>query len=331
MEGGDLDVGLLHGQAEICAVVQDQGGLGGQIVEQTAGLGVEIGQIPLDAPEALAGAQGFQLVANLLFDTQDQIGGGQKLHQFVIFAGQCPGTVLGQGLAARPDLQPLHPADRALGGRVEDAQAVHLVAEEVDAHRLGQIGRPDVDDSAPAGEGARLFDHFDRVVAALHPAGGEALQIDNIPHGDGAQGHAQLFGGQGLVHQGASRGDDQGGRAIGRALQGGQGGQAPLHGHIRPVDALVGQGFGCGEEVDQGRLAQFRVTGGQELGDLLGQLKGPLRLVGDEQGRAGAVGGQSGSHQGARRSEDGLGREVQVFVHGAQQVRVGGDLLEYFQ
>ncbi len=263
MEGGGLDVGLLHGEAEVSAVVHNQGGLGGQIVEQAAGLGVEIGQIPFDASEALAGAQGFQLVADLLFDAQNQVGGGQKLDQLVVLAPQCPQTVLGQGLAARPDLQALHPVDRALGGRVEDAQAVHLVAEEIDAHRLGQVGGPDVDDAAPAGEGARLFDDFDRVVAALHPADGEALQTHNIPHGDGAQGHAQLFGGQGLVHEGAGRGHDQGGRAVGRALQGGQGGQAALHGHIRPVDALVGQGFGFGEDVDQGRFAQFRVTGGR--------------------------------------------------------------------
>src|SRR4051794_11079879 len=59
-------------------------------------------------------------------------------------------------LAGRADDEALEPAGAALAQRIELADRLDLVAEEIDAQRRRRAGREEIDDAAAHGEFARL-------------------------------------------------------------------------------------------------------------------------------------------------------------------------------
>ena len=211
-------------------------------------------------------------------------------------------AIFAQQLAAGADLDALDGVNCALRGGVKEAQALHLVAEEVDAHRLAQVGRPDVDDAAAAGKGPRLFDDLDRVIAGLHPTGDQLFQAHRRAAFDRAQCQAQLAGGQRLLHQGTRAGDHNR-RGRGASLQDGQRAEPPLARGAAPRDALVGHGVGVGKVID-GCAALFKRR--QPSEQLLAHLLRHFAARRDEQDGGGPVSGQGGHQTGARRRQHSL-------------------------
>ena len=74
-------------------------------------------------------------------------------------------------------------ADRALVGRVERAERVDLVAEELDPDRQRQRRREDVDDAAPARRLATAGDLGDRDVAEVEQLAQERVLVDPARRG----------------------------------------------------------------------------------------------------------------------------------------------------
>src|SRR5208282_6636752 len=70
-----------------------------------------------------------------------------------------------QHLAHRLELEAVEAAGGALAKRVEAGDALHLVAEEIEANGLGGARRKDVDDAAPERIFARLAHRFRAPVA----------------------------------------------------------------------------------------------------------------------------------------------------------------------
>ena len=108
---------------------------------------------------------------------------------------------------AQPDLGDI--AERALAQRVEGADALQLVAEQIEAQRLLAAARKDVDDAAAHGVLARL----DHGAAAPIAVAGEAREqpraIDALAGAGGEQAGAEHLGRRQLLQQGVDGGDDQ--------------------------------------------------------------------------------------------------------------------------
>ena len=81
--------------------------------------------------------------------------------------------VVEQHLADRPQDEIVERAGRALGQRVEAAEALQRVAEEIEADRLRRASRKEIDDAAADRELARLAH---RLGAAIAVVAQEALQ-----------------------------------------------------------------------------------------------------------------------------------------------------------
>jgi hypothetical protein len=107
----------------------------------------------------------------------------------------------------------------ALGGEVDLADGLRLVAEELDA--VGAIlgGREDIDKAAAAGDGARsIGEGFDLVTGRLE-ASDELPGIESTTDGEVDAGSAKVGAGAALC-EGGPGGDDQGASG---AAQGGEG------------------------------------------------------------------------------------------------------------
>jgi len=268
MKSCGLLLQVVQGGYQVHGVVNDEAGIGRQIIEQGGGLGIEIGDIPLDAVEAVALAEMVYFEAQLLAHGEQQSGveqgrsaGPLEVLRVAEAAAadaepfERGGAELAEGLAAGADLGGVDAVEGALGGRVKHTQAFDLVTEEVNAHGVGQVRRPDVHDAAATGERARLLYHIHGVVAGLHPGLGHLVKAHEVAHGDWAKGHAQLAGGQCLLGEGAGAGDDDG-RSLGAALERGERGEALLARGAAPADALKGKRIGFGED-ENGRAAVF--------------------------------------------------------------------------
>ena len=193
---------------QFARVLDDQPGVGGrgEVVDQAAGLAVKVGDEPLQVAAPAPVHQLLDLALKL--DPRGRMAGGQ------VERAQLLGHALadlGQRLAGRPDPGLHDPRDRALGGRVEGAEAVYLIPEELDAQRLAQVGRPDVHDTAPPAKLSRRIHDRRRLVAEAHPRGQHPIQIERLPRPQGPQRRTHLPQGQGHLHERAGRRDDDGG------------------------------------------------------------------------------------------------------------------------
>ena len=74
--------------------------------------------------------------------------------------------------------------ERALGFDVERADRLDLVAEELDAHRVGRVGGEDVEDSASHAELAGHLDDLGPRHAALEHPGGQPFDGHDLADGD---------------------------------------------------------------------------------------------------------------------------------------------------
>ena len=84
--------------------------------------------------------------------------------------------------------------DRALRGGIEEAQRLHLVAEELGAHRLGVGGREDVDDAAPQAPLPDLEDRLHPLVAGRLEEREQDLPVAALADGQGERAALERLG-----------------------------------------------------------------------------------------------------------------------------------------
>jgi hypothetical protein len=73
---------------------------------------------------------------------------------------------------------------RALGADLEAAQALDLVAEEIEPQRLLVAGRKEVENSAAHREVADLADQVDPAITERRQADGERFEVDLVAAGE---------------------------------------------------------------------------------------------------------------------------------------------------
>ena len=141
------------------------------VVEQRFHGGVEQRQPVLDAEMPASG--GNRLVERILVR--------RCAEQFAIAGAEARDRLLVQRhFADRLDRYFLELVARALGGRVEGADGIQLVTEEIQAHRVLHPGREDVEDAAAYGELAR-FHHGLRAQETLaDQEPGQFLGVDAL-------------------------------------------------------------------------------------------------------------------------------------------------------
>ena len=141
----------------------------------------------------------------------------------------------------------VEPAGGALVGGVEGADALDLVAEEVEAERLLLAGREQVDEAAADRELALIVDGVGADVAVGLEELREAVAVDPLA---GREGGDELAD--------AERGDDALGRGVGGGEEelrpGALGLQAVERGDALGHDAQAGRGAVVGEAVPGGKL-----------------------------------------------------------------------------
>jgi len=242
---------------------------------------------------------------------------------------QCDRAMLAQRLAGRPDLHVVDAAQGALGGRVKEAQALHFVAKEVDAHRLGQVWGPEIDNTPASGKEAGFLHHIRRRVPGLYPLQGGLIKAQLLPHLEGAQGQTKLARRQRLLHERTCAGDDQR-RGLCARLQGCECGQAALARGAAPADALKGERVRVGKVEDGGAALVHR---GEPVSQLLGILLRHLVARRHQQQGAWVRLLERRHDQRARRCQQRLGRDpgarlARVCRGGCQQFGKGRVTME---
>ncbi len=275
-------------------VVGEVGGQGLEVVEQQRQQRLD----PLDV-EAL-GDLGEQVAG-------DRVLGGE-------LAGPAPLGLAQANLAARPGLDLRQLGQGALAGHGEGADALDLVAPELDPDRVVLARGEEVDQPAPDGHLAAALDHVGAPVAGGDQPLQQLLQLDLVapghphrvdrvqargqrlhhrPGGHGQQAQSVLLGQAEPVEQAQAGGHRLGaGREplVGQGLPGREGG-----GRIGPEErgGVGGQGLGVGGGGggdDDQPPAELRDPGQQE---------GPGHVGDDHLGPlAGAVGGEGGEEAG---------------------------------
>jgi len=119
---------------------------------------MEDGNQRLTAEEILASFDLLQQVAGLARRVGGLVSGGQQTRPHI-------GTGSDHGLPYRVECHSIDGPQAALGGSVEQAQRLHLVAKELDAYRVLVDRGKDVDDSPAYREGSGILDHLRTTVA----------------------------------------------------------------------------------------------------------------------------------------------------------------------
>ena len=184
-----------------------------------------------------------------------------------------PGVELGRGC----DLHTLRVLEGALGEGGEPAQRLHLVAEQLDAHRALLGGRVDVEDAAADGELPALDDLFLPFVAARDQPLERLVEVEVLPDGDREAVWAQVRVGDPLHQRDGARHHD-------RRLARGR-----LEQRVECCDAQADQ-VGSGGEVrlvpDPAGRIEAHGSGRQEGAQVERQVTGHAVVGGDDQRRA---------------------------------------------
>ena len=181
--------------------------------------------------------------------------------------------------------------DRPLVGRVERAQRIDLVAEELDADRQRHRGREDIHDPATAGELAAAGDLGDRRVPEIEQVVQQGVLVEPGARGDLARRCGQVVRRDRVLEERLDAGDHDPGAAAPPRGEGGDPGRGLVRDELAP---LVGQGRARLQDDDRRRVAQPRP-------ELLGDPVADLGIAGDPH-EPFARGGQ-----GERGGEVGLG------------------------
>ncbi len=149
----------------------------GQVVEHRLHARVKGRRERLHAEERLALVDLLEQVARLRRRVRRGVGGGQDL-------GARIGTLGSDGVAHGVQVQLAQRAQRALRGRVVQAQRLDLVAVKLDAHGVLVDGGKDVDDGATHGERAGILDDGRAREAGAREGGDGLLAIERRARAD---------------------------------------------------------------------------------------------------------------------------------------------------
>ncbi len=145
-------------------------------------------------------------------------------------------------LADRPEREALGLAYGALAQRVEAAQGLELVAEEVQAQRLGLARRVDVDDAAAQRVLARLAHGLRALVAVGREEGHQVPRVQPVARPAGQHPPLERRARRQALQQRAHRGDDEAPAGRWRGVhQAGETGDAPGDDVAVRADPVVGQ------------------------------------------------------------------------------------------
>ena len=196
-----------------------------------------------------------------------------------------------QHLAHRLERRALQRAGGALGGGVEGADALELVAEEIQAHRFGAARRKDVDDAPADGVFAGLHDRSRAHVAAAGEERHQRLGVQRPALG-GVQGRTGEDGARRHpLQERRHRGQDHPpGRLVPcRFQKPGQGVDAAAD------DLAVGRNPVVGQAVPGGEFQPFGPR--REEGERLGHARQAHVVAGDEHEAGPGVPGEPGKEQ----------------------------------
>ena len=183
-------------------------------------------------------------------------------------------VVVGEQLSRREDAHDVEVGDRALVVDPEGRQAVHVVAPQVDAHRHVAGRREHIDDRPPPGELAAVLHQLLAAVAVPGESAHERVGIDHVAVAHRDRLDRRGTGTEALEH-GPGPGHDHG-RAGGAVAQTPQQLEAPAHRLHRGRHPLERQRLP--------RRQQRYLVGGEELGEVVGELAGHrARRAGDHE------------------------------------------------
>ncbi len=193
---------LLLQRGDVGRLVDDEQRVVRQMVEQRAGR--EERRVRFDAVEGLAGTQRIDVAIEALALLAVQVG---DLHQVAELAQP---RRIDDELARRADADGVAEAERALRPRLERADALDVVAEQLDAKRQ-LLGRgPDVDDAAAAARLARRRHlRLDAIAAGVERAQDVQL-LDAFAAPDRDRRAGEFVGRQRALRDGGCAGDDDG-------------------------------------------------------------------------------------------------------------------------
>ena len=219
-------------------LVEDgQGGVG-QVVEKGCRALEEERQVVLDAGGTASFAH-FAVDGTVL---------GVALETGAPGAPEASDRALGQGKLPRgKEAHALEALHGALGFRIEGADAVHLVVQQIDAQGMGGAARIEVEEGAAHRELAVVHDLPDAPVAEALEAGACLVEIQAFARSQHHAAAVDEVGGRQAAHQGGD-GDDQGAAAACRQpIQSGQtfGDDVLVRG-----EQVVGQGLPVGKVQD---------------------------------------------------------------------------------
>ncbi len=264
-----------------------------QVVEEGRGFLEEQRQVVLDS-------RGCQTAGEVLVDRAAPVVDVEALAEAAAEAGD---RFLVQGeFACRQQADRLDLVDGALGLRVEGAQGLDLVVEQVDTEGQLAAHREQVDQRAADGELAVLVDRVDAAVAGAFQAQAHPLDVEFLADVEDQAAAEQEAGRRQAVQGGGDRHHQHAVLELRQLVEGGDAlGNDVL---VRRKD-VVGQGFPIGE-------MQYRQVGGEEP-QFLFQAFGILAVGGQQQGEA--LGGTGGL--GDSQAQRGTGEVAPVLLAGA--------------
>ena len=211
-----------------------------------------------------------------MFHAGKGMAGGDRLVQRVLAPGRAEqlaitgaeprdGLRIQRQFAHRLERSGIRLARGALADGIEQADGVHLVAEQVQPQGLRPAGREQVQQPAAHGVFARLHDLFGAHIAGAAQKAQQRLQVQALARADGKGGLGERLARGHALAGGIDRGDDQ--QRLGRRRvrrQRGQGGE-----RLNPAGENVGMGRHpvIGHAVP-GRQVQHPQVGRHEAGCL---------------------------------------------------------------
>jgi hypothetical protein len=180
-------------------------------------------------------------------------------------------------LSRRQEPQLLQAVTRALRCRIEGADRLDVVAEEIDAYWEVRIGREDIDDAPTPRQLTRFVDQRHQFKAMLQTPGDQLWLLQAIPEPDGTGGALEILRWHDLLHEPLRRRNDDH-RALRAVHELSQDCGTLNRGLQIERQLLIGQGIRSGPE-------QYNMSR-QLLGQARSQAVGTVRTGGDYQGGA---------------------------------------------
>ena len=214
-----------------CRILDYQACLRWQILGNGSHACVKSRRQRFNPKERLAAAYMLEQAARLARRMGCVVRGGQNARSWV-------GALAGHRFPDGVIHEAIDGPQGALGSRIEESKRLHLIAEQLDAHRMPVQRREDVHHGPAHGEGAGILHDLRSLEAHAGEIGGQVVARNGRPY---AEGPAQLGKGRGRNHApkkpGGRRQEQRRRQAMQEPVQDGK----PMHGC-----SAVGLHFGVG-------------------------------------------------------------------------------------